>query len=85
MTKNWQEQHLDDRISILRYTALIKAIPKSSKEKIAKTDTKLNIDTLVITDKPQIKIKHKLKLLEKITSKEIPKLTWKNKRAAYIY
>ena len=56
MTKNSLEQIVDDRISILSYMAIIKEIPKSLKDKIAKTDTELNIHTLVITDASRLYI-----------------------------
>ena len=71
ITKHSLEQKLQNRISILRYMSIIKAIPISWKEKIKKVNDNLDIHTLVITEEPHIKIKNKFKILEKVTSKEI--------------
>ena len=59
ITKLSLEQYLENKISILRYISIIKAIPNSWKDKIKKADANLNIQTLLITEEPQIKIKNK--------------------------
>ena len=45
--------------------SIIKAITKSRRDKITNTDINLSIDTLVIPEEPQIKIKTKFKILER--------------------
>ena len=65
------EEKLGNRISILRYMSIIKAIPTNWKDKIKKIDNNLVLDSLIIGDEPHIKIKHKFKTLEKINSKDL--------------
>ena len=66
ITKHSFEQKLENRISILRYISIIKAIPISWKDKIKKVNDNHDIKTLVITEEPHIKIKNKFKILEKV-------------------
>ena len=49
--------------------SLIKAIPKEWKDKIIKTDSTIDINTIVLIGGPQIKIKNKFKILEQVNSK----------------
>ena len=71
ITKTSLEQKLENRILILGYMSIIQAIPTSWNDKIKKIDNNCVMDTLIILEKPHIKIKNKFKLLEKVTSREI--------------
>ena len=70
ISKNSLEQKLNENFSILKYMSLIKSIPKEWKDKISKTDTNLDINTLIITYDIYLKIGSKFKSIEKVTSKE---------------
>ena len=65
------EQELNEKILILKYLSLIKAIPKEWKDKIIKSDSTVDINTIVLIGGPNIKIKNKFKILEQVNSKEI--------------
>ena len=70
VTTHSLEQTLDEKISILKYMSLVRAIPQKWKDKIKK-DNHPEIHMLIITDKPQIKIRNKFKNLGEVTSKKI--------------
>ena len=71
INKQHFEEKLNEKTTILKYTSIVRSIPKEWKDKIVKPDYNPSIKTLDLTEEPQIKIKNKFKILEKVTSKEI--------------